>query len=153
MSFFDGIYMLAGFAVLIILALTFNHVFDVFMPKIQDDLPVGANETLTRAMDRTTNFLDTSFIALFFIFSAVVIGLTVFLISHPVGLAIFLMMQIVTIMVWDSLDTLLTGIEASAINGGEMDTALAFFHGDMPKAIVIINILLGAVMFGRRAYQ
>jgi len=151
MSFFDVIYVIAGLAVMIVLVMAYSFVFDAFMPRIQDDLPVGANETLINAMDKTETFADNSFIAMFFIFSAVIIGATVFLVSHPLGLAIWLCMNIITILVWDALDDLITGLEASSLNTGVMSNAIAFFHGDLPKAAVIINVLLGAVLFGRRA--
>ena len=151
MSFFDTIYLVAGFAVVIIIALTMSYTMPKVLAPMQDDLPPGVNTTIMDSVNRTTNFLDTSFAALFFIFSAATIGMTIFIQSHPVALAFWLMFNIVTLLVWDVMVDFITIIESTVLNTHSMDTALAFFKGDLPKAIVVVNVLMGAVLFGKRA--
>ena len=150
MSFFDTIYIVAAFAMIIVLGLIMSFVMPKFLEPMAADLPPGANATITAQTDRVVGFLNLSFIALFFIFAGATIGLTIFLASHPVGLALWLIFNITTLVVWDSLSEFITGIAATDLNTGDMDTAISFFQGDMPKAIVVINVLIGAVMFGKR---
>jgi len=152
MSFFDSLYIVAGFAMIILLTLTMSYVMPkVMTPLVNAGLPPSANTTIMTKVTQTTNFLDSSFAALFFIFGATSIGLTIFLQSHPVALAFWLIFCIVTILVWDTMVEFITSVEATSLNDHSMDMAISFFKGDMAKAIVVINVLMGAVLFGKRA--
>lgn len=151
MAFSDSLYIVIFAFVFITVVLSSSFVYNTVMGEISEDIPAEANESISASMSSNMQFADDSFAAIWFIMAAVSIGLTIFLGSHPVVLAVWMLFNIVCFFVYDILDDFLTGFLATSLNTGEMNDAVSFVQGDMPKAIVIINVLIGAVLFGKRA--
>lgn len=151
MAFSDALYLVIFAFVFVVVVLSGSFVYTTVMGAIDQDLPPAANASISASMNSNMEFADNSFSAIWFILAAISIGLTIFLGSHPVVLAVWLMFNIVAFFVFDILSDFLAGFLASDLNTGEMNDAVAFIQGDMPKAIVVVNVLIGAVLFGKRA--
>lgn len=111
------------------------------------------NQSIQESWAQNRNFWDESLPAIFFIFAALSIGLTIFLSSHPFLLIAWVFFQMLILWLHDALLEVLTQVVASPLNTGAMATSISFIENDMAKAVVMINIILGIVLFGKRALQ
>lgn len=153
MAFSDSLYLVVIFFVLVVTVLTADYVWTaISATPIMDDVPESVDNSTTATWENTTNFMDTSFQALFLIFAVVGIGLTILLASHPFMLVAWMLVNLVILFIYDTLCDFLTVFQTSDLNTGAMDVAIAFIENDMAKTIVLINILIGAVLFGKRVF-
>ncbi len=150
MAFSDSLYIVIFAFVFITVVLASSYIFNTVMGAIGPDLPVETNTSVNAAWSNNVQFADDSFAAIWFILAAISIGLTIFLGSHPVVLAVWLMFNFVCFFVYDVLSDFLTEFLTTDLNTGVMNDAVSFVTGGMAKAIVVINVLIGAVLFGKR---
>jgi hypothetical protein len=153
MAFTDNLYLVIGMALLIVTVLSGDFIIKNVLgnPTVQAKLPAQMNASANAAWTNNQQFADNSFAAIFFIFGAISIGLTIFLQSHPLFMVAWLFFCIILFFTFDILTDALTPFMSSSLNTGAMNNAWAFFHGDMPKGLMVLNVLLGAVLFGKRA--
>jgi hypothetical protein len=150
MSFLDSIYIVASIALIIFITGLLAYVWVTFIGVVGPHLPANVSSTVNSSVMGPFTTVNNFIPALFYILSAIAIGATIYLQSNPVWLAIWLVINIAALVVWDGLDDFLTTYAASAANTGLMTTAISFFHNDIPKATVIINVLMGCVLYGKR---
>jgi len=150
MAFSDSLYIVIFAFVFITVILACSYVYNTVMGEIGPLVPAEANASIGSAWSNNLQFADDSFAAIWFILAAISIGLTIFLGSHPVVLAVWLLFNIVCFFVYDVLTDFLTSFLATDLNTGAMNDAVSFVTGGMGKAIVVINVLIGAVLFGKR---
>lgn len=151
MGFSDALYLVIFAFVFIVVVLSSTFILNTVMAQIGPDIAPEVNSSVMDSWEQNKTFADDSFTAIWFILAAISIGMTIFLGSHPVMLAVWVLFNITAFFVYDMLDDFLTVFLATPLNTGDMNDAAAFVQGDMPKAIVVINVLIGAVLFGKRA--
>ena len=111
------------------------------------------NESIQESWTQNKNFWDQSLPAIFFIFAAISVGLTIFLSSHPFLLIAWVFFNMLILWLIDALLEVLAAVVASPLNTGAMATSISFMENDLAKAVIMINIILGIVLFGKRAIQ
>lgn len=154
LAFSDSLFLVIFAVALIVVVVTLNYIMGAVFPTVQDDIPVSMNSSLNNSWDRQVQFANNSFAAIWFMFAVVSIALAFLIKSHPILLFAWLMFNVVLFFVYDSLSDFLTDFLASSLNDeNAMDVAVSFFQSDIPKAIVIINLLLGFVLFGKGALR
>lgn len=158
MAFSDAFFVLiAGFALIITvwaLDLTFKSVMDSVGPELTTVYGNNTYETnINTAWDNTTAFYNSSFAAMYVIASAISIGLTIFLRSHPLILVAWIFFNIVFFFLWDSLVDVMDAIAATTLNTGVMDDALLFFTTDIPRVAMLVNVCMAAVFLGKRVVE
>lgn len=151
MAFSDIMYlMLMAFALLVTMVAC-NYMLEAMMGHIEGDIPETTNASVHDSWDQNMEFADNSFAAVWFLLAAISIGLTIMLASHPVVLIAWLLFNVLCLFVWDTMNDFLTPFLASDLNLGGMEDAASFVQTDLPKAIIGVNILVGMVLFGKRA--
>lgn len=137
------------FFLFIIVSLTGLFIWSNFTPMMNTTANGNVTNTFTASINQTVSFWDLSFSAIYIIVSLASIILTIFLQSNPALLVIWLLLNVVILFVWDQLNSILTLFLAMPLNGGQFPHAVAFFQGDIPKIIPIINMLIGLFLFGK----
>lgn len=153
MAFSDSIYLIITAFVLIIGTLTISYIYDAVMPSISGDLPVGYVAKSDAAMDNNINFINLSFAALFFLFAILSFVFSSMVASNPVFLIAWLLINMITLFMYDTLLTVLDAFMLSDLNTGVMNTAYAFFTGGMAKGIIIINIIISIALYGKGFFK
>lgn len=151
MSFFDTLTLVMAFMLIIIVSLASLYVWTVTAPQLH--APANVTTAFNNSINTSVSFWDTSFAAMFIILALGSVVLTIFLSSNPALLVAWIFLNMATLFVWDSLNDVLTIFIAMPLNGGQMNTAIAFFQTGVPMAIPIINLLMGIVIFGKRVFQ
>lgn len=152
MSFEDTIFLIGGIFAIIAMVMILHYAYTSVMAPISSMMPGNTSAQLNATEIKTVNFIDGSIAAMFFMFSAGIIALTAYLSGNPAALALWLILNIVMVLVWDVLDQTLTSIEGSVLNTGILSQARLFFHNVIPKAAVGVNILLGCALFGKKVF-
>lgn len=134
-----------------VLVLTIDYTNNAFLDAVGDRMPAQQNASIQAAWQNNVDFWNNSLAAIFFLFAIIAIGLTIFLASHPFLLIAWIFFNLIILWLHDALMEVLSVIIASPLNTGAMDVAIGFIQTDMISGIVIINIILGAVLFGKRA--
>lgn len=150
MAFQDFIYLVVGAFVLIMIVLAMDYTFDSVFPLIQNQIPSNQSTALSSAWTKNNDFFNGSFPAIFFLFSFVALVAAAFISSNPVYLIIFIFINLVLLFVYDAMTQFLTQFMTSSLNTGSMNTAQNFVNNDLPKGIIVLNILLAALLYGRR---
>lgn len=148
LGYSDIIFLIVEFFIVLVFALAASTTFDAVYPKIVTT-PSNITNTLNASYNNTMNFYDMGFGALFFLFSIIALALVLLLPSHPVFLLMWLFINIVLFFLYDTLDTVVTGIKGTSLDNGRMNNAMSFFNHDMPKALMIFNALIAIVLYGR----
>lgn len=151
MAFSDIAYLVILAFAFVVILLTMDYIWTAVIGVIGPDMPGNTSQSMNASWTQNKQFADDSFTAIWFLLAAVSIGLTIFLGSHPIVLVAWIFFNFVILFVVDSLTDFLTAFLASDMNTGSMNDAASFVQTDMPKAIVGVNILLGIIMFGKRA--
>lgn len=146
----DILYVLLLGFILILLLWIFDYTHDAFFAKIGPMLDPAQETALNDSWDSTVSFFDMSFAAMLIIFALAAIALTILLASHPVFLLVWLFFSMVLFFIWDTTVDVLDAIGATVLNTHVADNALAFYENDLPKAFMLINILLAGVFLGKR---
>lgn len=153
MAFSDILWVVGALFLLIIVGNTLDYAMDAVRPHYNDSIPANTSAKIDSAWTNNQQFFDGSAAALFLIFAVLSIVLTIFLASHPVLLVIWIFVNLVVLFVYDTFDLFLVQFMASSLNTGAMDSAYNFFHGDLPKAVAIINMIAGLILFGKRGVE
>lgn len=155
MSFFDVPYIVAGFAVFLLVVIVCNYVFVQVSPAYStgpNAAPVNITNRLNTSWNSNVTFFANSYQALFVLFMLVSIILTALISTHPVVLAVWLLFNLVSLVVYDFMDGFLQTIKADPMNAaGVMNNAIDFYHSGVPKLIPVASFLMAAVMLGKRA--
>ena len=155
MSFFDVPYIVAGFAVFLLVLIVANYVYVQVSPAyMTGDHPAPTNVTtrLNASWYSNVSFFAKSYQALFVLFMLISIILTSLISTHPVVLAVWLLFNLVSLVIYDYMDGFLQVIKADPMNAaGVMNDAIDFYHSGVPKLIPVASFLMAAVMLGKRA--
>lgn len=150
MSFVDII----GLIIFVFFFITFSIVALFMWDNLNiSGVPNNFNTTMNASINKSVSFWDSGMAAIFLIISIASVILTVFLNSHPVLLAIWVLINLVTLIVWDTFNDTLTIFINSPVNGGHLDNAASFFQSDMPKFIPIINMFIGIFLFSKKVRE
>lgn len=152
MSFTDTIYLVFIFAIIIICLMTSSYVFSVVFPPIGGLIPVNQSTTINNSVNSVYSFYDASLPAIFLILAILSALLTVFLRGHPIILAIWLIISVMTLLVYDIGLDLVNAFAATSINNHSMDISIEFYRSGIPKFIPVANLIIALVMLGKRAF-
>lgn len=149
MSFTDTPYLLLAFGIIIIVFMAMNSIVNPILDGLEGHIPTTMNESLHRGWDANISFYDTHFAALFIILLILSAFLTVALPVPPIVLAVWLLVNILSLILWDYFSAILIVVEASALNTGGMNTAFSFFTSEIGKIIPVTNMILALIMLGK----
>lgn len=152
MAFSDLVYIMVGAFLLIITLLTVDFTLKAILPEVQDEVPEQTYDKLNASWTNNANIFNNSYSALFVLFALVSLALAVFLPSHPVFLIVWFLVNLVMIWVYDTMDIFLQGFLNSDLDTGVADSAVSFVDNTLPKAALILNMLIGMVLFGKRVF-
>ena len=151
MSWLDLIpYLLVTFFVLILVWLICDYVWIAVFPTINQSGNEEIAATLDTSWDKSKEFADGSYVALFLIIGVIGCVLTVFLAGHPIMLIAWLFINLIALFLYDIFNDFLTVFLLTDLNTGMMSTAVSFFQNGMPKAIIILNMLMALIFLGKR---
>lgn len=150
MSFFDMLTLIVAFFLIIIVSLASLYVWNITAPQL--GAPANVTTAFNDSINETVGFWDTSFAAMFVLLGIASIVLTIFLASNPALLLAWILMNMATLFVWDQLNDVLTIFLTMPFDGGQMNTAIAFFQTGIPMAVPILNLIMGVVIFGKRVF-
>jgi len=152
MAFSDVMYLVIFAFLFVIVILTSDYLYNAVMGTeyLENNIPAEINESVEDSWDTNVSFANNSFAGIWFILGIVSIGLTIFLASHPIVLIGWILFNIITLFVFDVLTDFLTQFLLSDLNTGVMNVAIAFIENDLAKAVIVLNVLIGAVLFGKQ---
>lgn len=150
MALSDLVYLMAGAFILIIVVLSMDYAFTQVMSSIEPDLPAERFASLNESWTNNATMMNDSFSALFVVFGLVSLALAIFLPSHPVFLVVWILLNLVMIWVYDTMELFLQAFLDSDLDTGIMDDATSFVDTTLPKAALVLNMLIGTVLFGKR---
>lgn len=150
MAFSDILYLVVGAIGFLITLAVCMAVFTPFMAAVGPNMPGNTSTQVSGVWTGNISFFDSSFAAIFVIMAVMSIGFTLFLNSHPVFLVIWLFANLLTLFVWDVMMDVLTDVITALGVVASFPNSVAFLQNDMAQAIVVINVLLGVVLFGKK---
>lgn len=149
MAFSDLLYLVFFMFTLITVVLVGDYIYNAVFPLVSPQIQTNISTSLSDTWTTTTGFYNGSFIAIFLILGIVSLILAAKLASSPVYLLMFLLFNLVILWFYDGLSTYLTLFLASPLNTGSMNTAASFLQNGLPKALIVINIIVAIVLFGK----
>lgn len=153
MSFFDGLYLVVWFFVLLIVSCTAYFVWNQIWPTVKAGVPATTQTKLETSVDNGMAFVDGSYAAMFIILMLCSVAMTVMLAANPIALIAWLLINIVTLVVFDSLNGFVSAFVAGGVYSGTFANAASFFQTGIPKVIPVFNMLLAIFLFGKRAFS
>lgn len=151
MSFEDPIVLVAFAFLFITVSLVGMYIWTSVSPSLSAQDHSNFTTTMNSSINQSVSFWNTGLATVYILLCLASIILTVFLSSNPALLVVWMLMCVVTLFVWDSLNDVLAVIAASTLNGGQMSSAISFFQSDIPKLVPLVNLLIGIFMFGKGA--
>ena len=152
MSFTDTIYLVTIFFVIVICLMASSYVYSVVSPPILIQLPANQSTTINTGVNSVYSFYDSSLPAIFLILTILSALLTVFLQGHPIILTVWLVISVMTLVVYDIGLDILNAFTATSLNIHTMDTSIEFYRSGIPKFIPIANLIIALVMLGKRGF-
>ena len=150
MGFLDVVYVLIFFFVLLIAVNVGDTAFRAVMPSLNGTFSNATYNDMYAQHRYNNTFFDNSFAALFLLFCGISIILTALLVSHPGALAAWLLINLVTLFLYDVLSAFLAAFMLGPLNTGAMANAYDFWLSGVPKLVCVANIFLAVVLFGKR---
>ena len=150
MGFLDIVFIVVSFAVLLMVVNVGDTAFDSVMPSMNGTFSNSTYNDMYRQHDYNNTFFDNSFAALFILFCGISIVLTALLVSHPGALAVWVLVNIVTLFLYDVMSTYLVAFMTGSLNTGAMANAYDFWLSGVPRLVCVANIFLAVVLFGKR---
>ena len=151
LAFSDVWFLFVGLIGLFLTVMVGNYAIGVLMPELDDYMTPEMNTSINDSWDNNVAIYNGSFVAIWFIFMVLTIVLTITLQSHPAFLILWLFFNIVFLWVYDAMLQFLIPFLDSEINTGDLDDASSFLLNDIGKFTIFVNIILGAVLFGKNA--
>lgn len=154
MAWSDMLTLAAIFGIgLLLSVLVTDFIVQTVMGAMSDKIPASLNTSINNSWDNNVAIYNNSYPVIFFLFGAVIIGLTVFLNSHPIFILAWIFFQMILLWIFDALRQALVPILASPLNTGAMSVAASFVMDDLAPALIILNILLGIVFLGKNLWS
>jgi hypothetical protein len=159
MSFLDIVFLVVIAFILIIVVNVSDYIHQqVFVPmndssKTSTPLNQSQYDTIEAQWQQNKNFFDNSFTAIFIVAGIASVLMAAMLAPYPAALAVFLLINLVTLFLYDGLNTYLTAFLTGSLNTGAMSYAVAFWQSGVPKLIIGLNILMAVVLFGKKVTQ
>jgi len=150
MALSDIVILLVFSFVFVVILLSADYSFTKVFDSIDQDLPTARAEKYNASWNNNVSFFNNSFSALWAIFALISLALALLLPSHPVFLIIWLLLNLVMIWLYDTLEVFLQKFLESDLDTGAMDQATNFVDTTLPKAALVLNMLVGIVLFGKR---
>jgi len=156
MAYVDILYVMAVFVALFVLLASTYFIWNIEFPIMNSSaagttaVPVMTN--INKTVNGQFDFFFNNFQLLYIIFSIVAVLLTVVLISNPIGLAVWLIINLLGFVLFDSLITFVTSFAGTPIYTTKLDAALDFLQSGVPQLLPLFNMLLAIVLVGKRAF-
>ncbi len=150
MSYTDIVYLVFIFALIIVCLMTSSYLYSVVYTPIGSLIPVNQSTMINNSVNGVYNFYDTALPAIFLILAILSALLTVFLQGHPIILVIWLIISVMTLLIYDIGLDIVNAFAATPINNHSMDTSIAFYRTGIPKFIPIANLIIAIVLLGKR---
>jgi len=152
MSFTDIVFLIF-IVVVIIVALMFSaYAFSIIYPPIGVLIPANQSTVIYNSVTSVYTFYDATIPALFIIMGTLSAILTVLLRGHPVILAVWLVISVMALVVYDVGLDIINAFAATEANTHIMDTSIEFYRSGIPKFIPVANLLIALVMLGKRVF-
>lgn len=151
MSQLDTVFLIVGFCTFLLMAATaqsiwqqmFTSAYQTTAPSMQPTM-----QTVNNSVNNNFTFWNASYVGLFIVMGLVSVALTIFISSHPVFLFAWLLVNLVSLMIYDSILPFVASFATSSLNSGAMANAFTFFQSGLAKAIIVINVIMAIVMIG-----
>ena len=150
MSFFDTLFTVVILGAFIITLMVSINIWDTLFPIASQNVPTSISNNLNTGWDRNVDFFDSAYPVIFIIIGIISIMLTIYLYNHPVFLVVWLLINLITLVIYDGVLDAINAIAATSLNTSQLNTALDFFRTQVPRLIIVINIIMAVVMLGKR---
>lgn len=151
MSQLDIVLLVVGFCIFLFVAATAESIWrQMFASAYASSSPSvqSTQQTLNSSVNNNFTFFNASYVGLFIVMALVSIGLTIFVSSHPVFLFAWLLVNLVTLMVYDAILPSVVSFAGSSLNTGAMSNAFTFFQSGIAKVIIVLNVIMAVVLIG-----
>lgn len=139
--------------VIIFVSLT-HYIWGSVFPNLPQTGPAGnVTQTMDTMIQNNTSFWNNSLGAVYLMLGLGSILLTVLIRSHPVFLVAWILFNLVVLMVYDQMLTVVNIYVGSAIYDGSMSTAVSFFVNDVGLLIPVLNMVLAIVLLGKKVFE
>lgn len=152
MSFFDVFYLIAFGFILILVVNTCDLAWHMAIPGANSTENAANVAQIDAAWNNNTGFFNHSFAAIFIMIAIIMIVLTAAIYTHPVILAVWLLINILALYQYDAMVDALVGIAATSMWTGVMAEAADFFASKVGMLIPLLNVLMALVMLGKRVF-
>ena len=151
MSQLDIVFLVIGFCIFLLMAATAQSIWQqMFASAYQTTNPSmqPTMQTVNNSVNNNFTFFNASYVGLFIVIGLVSVALTIFISSHPVFLFVWLLVNLVSLMIYDSILPMVVSFASSSLNTGALSDAFAFFTSGIAKVIIVINVIMAIVMIG-----